>query len=91
MTLEDIENKRKRLIFRSGHRGTKEMDLIMGSFAERHVPTFSEKELAEYEALLGESDPDLYEWIAGRAAPPPEIAGGAIFPKLKDHRLARPL
>lgn len=87
MTLEDIEIKRKRLIFRSGHRGTKEMDLLMGSFAEKYVPSFSESELAEYEALLQESDPDLYDWIVGRSEPAPEIRDG-VFRKLKAHRFA---
>ena len=42
---ENIENRRKKLILRSGHRGTKEMDLIMGTFAEQNVPGFSEEEL----------------------------------------------
>lgn len=87
MTLEEIENKRKRLIFRSGHRGTKEMDLLMGSFAEENVPLFSERELAEYEALLHESDPDIYDWVAGRAEPPPETRSG-VLEKLLGHKFA---
>ena len=52
---EEIENTRKKLIFRSGHRGTKEMDMLMGSFAEKYVPTMSEEELAIYEELLQEN------------------------------------
>jgi antitoxin CptB len=67
------ENKRKRLIFRSGHRGTKEMDLILGSFAQEHVPGFSEGELAQYDELLCESDPDLYNWLTGKEAPPSNV------------------
>ncbi len=39
------------------------MDLIMESFALAYVPRFSARELADYEALLNESDPDLYNWI----------------------------
>ena len=64
--MESIEDKRKRLIFRSWHRGTKEMDLILGTFAERNVPDFTEEELAIYDDLLLESDPDLYNWVSGR-------------------------
>lgn len=82
-----IENKRKRLIFRSGHRGTKEMDLILGSFANENVPHFSEEELAQYEELLGESDPDLYNWITRKDAPPERVRS-PVFEKLMAYRLA---
>jgi antitoxin CptB len=82
-----IENKRKRLIFRSNHRGTKEMDLIMGSFAAAHVPSFSEDELASYAGLLEENDPDLYNWISGTEQPPQAIAALAVFQKLIKHKL----
>src|SRR6516162_7294667 len=56
--------RRKRLSFRSWHRGTRESDLILGRFADAH--------LARYEALLECSDADLFDWITGRAALPPE-------------------
>jgi len=69
---EDIETRRKRLIFRSGHRGLKEMDLLLGGFAARYLADFSMPELAQYDALLEENDPDLYNWITGREAPPAE-------------------
>ena len=46
--------RRKRLLFRSWHRGTKEADLIMGSFAEAHLAGFSEAELDEFEKCIDE-------------------------------------
>lgn len=46
------------------------MDLIMGSFADRHVPDFSEDELGLYDEILTHNDPDLYSWITGKEAPP---------------------
>lgn len=49
------------------------MDLIMGCFADRFVPQFTESELDLYEDLLKESDPDLYNWISGREPLPPEM------------------
>lgn len=61
-----LENRRKRLIFRSWHRGTREMDILMGSFADRHVPDMDEAALAAYEDLLNEPDPDLYDWYTGK-------------------------
>lgn len=86
MSLKDIENMRKRLIFRSGHRGTKEMDLLLGSFAKKYVPEFSEAELYEYQELLEHNDPDLYNWITGQETPPEEVAGFSMFPKILGHR-----
>lgn len=67
------ENRRKRLRFRSWHRGTREMDLLLGSFADRNLPAFSEGELDLYEKMLERSDTDLYEWMTGRTAVPPEF------------------
>lgn len=87
MSLEELENTRKRLIFRSEHRGTKEMDLLLGSFARKHVPDFSEDELAQYEELLQENDPNLYNWITGQEDAPENVQS-AVFSKLKDHRFA---
>lgn len=87
MTLEDIANWRKRLIFRSWHRGTREMDLLLGSFADAHVPDFSEEKLRQYEDILGISDPDLYNWIAGREKPPANLHN-PVFDLLLQHRFA---
>ena len=70
--IEDIENRRKMLIFRSWHRGTREMDLLLGSFADAHVPALDAAGLDDFERLLTNPDPDLYEWKSGRAAPPAE-------------------
>jgi len=64
--------RRKRLLFRSWHRGTKEADLLLGSFAERHLAEFTPGQVARYEALLEIEDADLWDWIAGRTVPPPE-------------------
>ncbi len=87
MTVENIENKRKRLIFRSWHRGMREMDLIMGSFANLHVPKLSESELETYEELLHNNDPDIYDWILGRAEPPANVKT-SVLEKLLAHHYA---
>ena len=63
--------RRKRLLFRSWHRGTREADLILGSFAEAYLARFDDDQLDRYERLLECPDPDLFDWIAGRALPPP--------------------
>ena len=87
MTLEDTENKRKRLVFRSWHRGTREMDLIMGTFADQHMDDFTEGELAQYEAVLENPDPDLYNWVSGREETP-ETELSPVMQKLLDHHVA---
>jgi antitoxin CptB len=69
---EGLEVRRKRLLFRSWHRGTREADLLLGPFAERHLAALAPDQLARYEALLEESDAALYDWITGRVPPPPE-------------------
>jgi antitoxin CptB len=66
------EIRRKRLLFRSWHRGTRESDLILGRFADEHLARFDEGQLGRYEALLDCADADIFDWVSGRAAPPPE-------------------
>ena len=85
MKEEDLINKRKRLIFRSWHRGTKEMDLLLGTFADHHVHGFNEDQLDQYEALLTINDPDLYNWVTGNEEPPANI-DSEVFQMFKSHK-----
>ena len=85
MSIETLENKRKRLIFRSDHRGTKEMDLLLGSFAKKHVPGMSEDELTQFDEILKENDPNLYNWITGKE-PEPDNVKSPLFDRLKEHK-----
>ena len=66
--------RRKRLRFRCWHRGTREMDLLIGGFADRHIAGLTDKELDGLEALLDLPDPEIYAWIMGRAPAPAHIA-----------------
>jgi antitoxin CptB len=59
----------------------------LGSFADAHVPEFSETHLAQYEEILGYSDPDLYDWMTGKAAPPANYIND-VFSLLLEHRFA---
>ena len=88
MSLEELDNKRKRLLFRSEHRGTKEMDLIMGSFARQNLAAMSEAQLALYEDLLQNNDPDLYNWITEKEPVPANI-DSEIFQRVKSHNLVQ--
>ena len=84
----NIEEYRRKLRFRAWHRGTREMDLILGSFADRNVPSFDADKLAQFERLLECPDPDLYEWVSGQSKPPAEEES-AVMSLLLEHRFAR--
>ena len=66
------EIRRKRLLFRSWRRGTREADLILGRFADAHLAGFAEAQLDRFEALLDCADADIFDWVSGRTVPPPE-------------------
>jgi antitoxin CptB len=78
VTTDAEARRRKRLRFRSWHRGTRELDLLLGPFADRHLDGLSAGELAEYEALLLMPDPDVYDWILGQTEPPAAVAQGVL-------------
>ena len=69
---ETMEARRRRLIYRSLYTGMKETDVLLGPFAQRHVPEFSQDQLDRYERLLAEPDPDILDWASGRLPVPPE-------------------
>lgn len=60
---EDLEIRRRRALYRAAHRGTKEMDLLMGRFAEARVRGMDEAALSQFERLLGLADPDIQAWV----------------------------
>jgi antitoxin CptB len=74
----DMDIRRKKLIFRAWHRGTREMDIIIGRFAEAHVPDFNAEQLGQLEELMKENDPDVYDWIIGRTEVPEHCRNGVI-------------
>jgi antitoxin CptB len=55
---------------RAGHRGMREMDLILGGYAARALPEMDAAALAAFEALMEEADADLLAWVMGQRPPP---------------------
>ena len=53
---------KKQIIYRSMHRGTKEMDLLLGNFVKKYVDEFNIKELKDLEKLLFIEDEVIYKW-----------------------------
>jgi antitoxin CptB len=84
MTSDD-DVRLKKLKLRAWRRGFREADLILGPFADKYVPTFSEAELDWFEQLLEQPDQDLYAWILERTPTPPEF-DGPLMNKLKAFR-----
>ena len=77
---------RKRVLFRAWHRGTREMDLILGRFADAHLRGLSEAELSDLEGLLEVPDRDVFDWITD-AQPTPANYDTELFRSLKSfHR-----
>ncbi|MFL2816595.1 MAG: succinate dehydrogenase assembly factor 2 [Alphaproteobacteria bacterium] len=62
----EFQNK---LIYRSWHRGTKELDLILGNFISENIQNLSDDEIENYEILLNCEDPDIYKWIVNQEEP----------------------
>ena len=80
-----LDDRRKRLLFRCWHRGTREMDLILGRFADAEIEDLSDGELAELERLIEAPDPDLYVALTGDRPLPAEYAG-PLFQRIKGFR-----
>jgi antitoxin CptB len=60
------------VLYRASHRGTREMDFVLGRFVDAEIEALTERELDELEHLLDAPDPELFEWVAGRAETPPD-------------------
>lgn len=65
--------RRKRMRYRAWHRGTKESDFILGSFADARLPHLDAAGLDAFEELLDVPDPVIYDWVIGRAPVPDEM------------------
>jgi antitoxin CptB len=65
LSSDGLDIRRRRLLFRSWHRGTREMDLIMGGFADAFIQQLNGRDLDDYERLTEVPDPELLEWIIG--------------------------
>jgi antitoxin CptB len=74
MSEELRDHKVKRLYMRSIRRGIKEMDLILTSFADRHLAQMPDAGLDLYDGMLNENDHDLYQWVTGQQPAPAQYS-----------------
>ena len=70
---ENLDERRRRARFRAWHRGTREMDIVMGRFVDAEIAHFSDSEMDDLEKLIQVPDPDLYAWITGERPVTPEF------------------
>ena len=69
---DDLEIRRKRLRFRANHRGTKELDIYVGGFADSSLADLNAGQLDKFEAILESDEVSIFHWISGREAVPSE-------------------
>jgi antitoxin CptB len=85
---EGLDARRRKLLFRAWHRGMREMDLIMGRFADAAIGQLSEDELKEFEELIEVPDRELLAWVTGEADAPADY-DTALFRRLRDFNHGR--
>jgi antitoxin CptB len=77
-----LDARRRRILFRAWRRGMREMDLVMGHFADAELPAMSAAELDEFERLLDAPDPSVLAWITGEE-PVPAGHDTPLFARLR--------
>ncbi len=87
LSSEGLDARRRRLLFRAWHRGIKEMDLVMGRFADVHLAGFTDEEMEGFEALLTVPDQQLLAWVLGAEPADPEF-DTAMFRRLRDFHMS---
>ena len=91
MTVPDLDTRRRRAKFRAWHRGTREMDLLLGGFCDAEIGTLPEADVTDLEALLEAQDRDVFSWLTGEIAVPGDY-DTAVFRKVRAfHTHATPL
>lgn len=84
-TSADLEPRRRRILYRCWHRGIREMDLVLGQFAEDNIGDLSDADLDELEVIMAEEDNDLVKMVTG-ALPIPEKFQTPLFMKIVSYR-----
>lgn len=69
----------QKLLYRSKQRGLLELDLLVGEYAEKHLPDMNTEQLRAAEEILTEENPDLWKWITLQAEAPPHMQQNAVF------------
>lgn len=84
-TSAKLNERKKKILYRAWHRGMKELDLILGKFADEKIAEMSEEKLNELEQLLNVNDPQLYQWLCKPNTIPNDWKLNVIFDIVKFH------
>jgi len=64
--MNDLETYKKKIIYKASHRGSKEMDILLGNFINKYIELFNENELNIFDSILDCDDDDIYQWMIGK-------------------------
>lgn len=81
----DLDERRRRMLYHSKQRGCLELDLIMGTFAEKYLPVLGESDVEDYAKILDEETPDLFKWVSGQTAMPNDLQSLPVMQLLLRH------
>eukprot|EP00929_Paragymnodinium_shiwhaense_P042653 TRINITY_DN2203_c0_g1_i1.p2 TRINITY_DN2203_c0_g1~~TRINITY_DN2203_c0_g1_i1.p2 ORF type:complete len:146 (-),score=44.41 TRINITY_DN2203_c0_g1_i1:312-749(-) len=80
-----IEKRRKMLLWRAKSRGWLELDVLMGTFTQKHIGEFDDEKLDSLEEILELENPDLIKWFTGQAPVPEEIIDNEIMKMMMEY------
>ena len=89
LSSEGLDPRRRRLLFRCWHRGIREMDLVLGRFADAQLASLADRELDELERWLDVPDQQIFTWVNGME-PVPANYETALFRRLRDFHKGAP-
>lgn len=84
---EDLEFRRRRAAYRAAHRGTKEMDWLLGRYAAAKLDTMVEPALTAFEDFLAAPDPTLQTWIMDSSTVPDDRYAGLVYELRAFHKV----
>jgi len=82
---EVLEGPRKVMLYRARQRGWLELDVILGSFADKHLPTMNPAEVEQFGEVLAQENPDLFKFLSGQLPPSEELLGNGVFRQILAH------
>ena len=84
MMSDALLKRRKQMLYRANHRGIKEMDIILGGYADAHIMAMPASALDDFERILSQLDRDLLMWFTGEEPVPPKLAS-SLFDAILRH------
>jgi antitoxin CptB len=85
---DGLDERRRKLLFRAWRRGVREMDLIVGRFADAHIAALDAAGLDDFERLIEVPNAELYAWVSGAQAVPQSHDGAVLRQLMAFHKHA---